>query len=481
LRHDRIEKVQLRLGGDRTLAIAPAAPFGTPAEAGRRAARLRGVLRHCRVAACAFVPVLTILVPRHNGLAGLALALCLATVWLIAIELANRSARLSPLALGSRVTSALGAVAAVPAVILVDDFFPGVSSGELALTTAAVATSAIVFWGVAQGTPKVRSVIVVGAAAGGAELVHDLDAHASLPFRCLGLVSEAANGNGLRHGSSNGNGSAHVLGTVTELTEIVLEHRPDLVVLAGDRNNAMLRLLDAGPAELRVLSLPDFYEHAFGRVPVEHVAPVWFMSMLHLYRRPYPRVVKRVFDICLAGVALFLLLPVLPVIALLVSRSSPGPILYRQTRVGEGGRLFEILKFRTMVQDAEKPGQPIWAEVDDKRATPIGKFLRKTRLDEVPQFWNVLRGDMSVVGPRPERPEFLSLLQDAVPHWTRRHLVKPGITGWAQVRIGYTSDPVSALDKLSYDLYYLKHRGLLLDLAIAAKTAWIVFAWSGAR
>jgi exopolysaccharide biosynthesis polyprenyl glycosylphosphotransferase len=446
-------------------------------------ARLQGVLRPCRVAACAFVPVLTILVPGHKGLAGLALALCIGTVWLIAIELANRSARLSPLALGSRVTSALGAVAAVPAVILVDDFFPGdlVSSGKLALATAAVAASAIAFWGVAQGTPKVRSVIVVGAAAGGAELVHDLEAHASLPFRCLGLVSEASNGDGLRHGSSNGDGSAHALGTVTELTEIVLEHRPDLVVLAGDRNNAMLRLLDAGPSELRVLSVPDFYEHAFGRVPVEHVAPVWFMSMLHLYRRPYPRVVKRVFDICLAGLALFLLLPVLPVIALLILRSSPGPILYRQTRVGEGGRLFEMLKFRTMVQDAEKPGQPIWAKVDDERATPIGKFLRQTRLDELPQFWNVLRGDMSVVGPRPERPEFLSLLQAAVPHWTRRHLVKPGITGWAQVRVGYTSDAVSALDKLSYDLYYLKHRGLLLDLAIAAKTAWIVFARSGAK
>jgi exopolysaccharide biosynthesis polyprenyl glycosylphosphotransferase len=429
------------------------------------------------------VPVLTILVPRHDGLGGIAVALCLATIWLIAIELANQSARLSPLALGSRVTCALGAVAAVPGVILVDDFFPGnrISYGELTFTTAAVAASAVAFWGVAKGTPKARSVIVVGAGAGGAELVHDLDAYASLPFRCLGLVSEASNGNGPHHGSSNGNESTHTLGTITELTEIVLEHRPDLVVLAGDRNNAMLRLLDAGPGDLRVLTLPDFYEHAFGRVPVEHLTPVWFMSMLHLYRRRYPRVVKRVFDVCLAGVALFLLLPVLAIVALLVSRSSPGPILYRQTRVGEGGRLFEILKFRTMVQHAEKPGLPIWAQVDDERTTRIGKFFRQVRLDELPQFWNVLRGDMSVVGPRPERPEFLSLLQDAVPHWTRRHLVKPGITGWAQVRIGYTSDCVSASEKLSYDLYYLKHRGLLLDLAIAAKTVWIVIARSGAK
>jgi exopolysaccharide biosynthesis polyprenyl glycosylphosphotransferase len=428
--------------------------------------------------------MLAILVSRDPSLSTLALALLFAAACLIAIDVANSSAWFSPLVLGSRVTSALGVIAALPAVLLIDNLYPGdaVPSDDLALTMAAVGVSAIAFWGVASGRPKVRRVVVVGAAGGGAELVRELDSRGSLPFHCIGLVSETLTDNGSSDNSSNGSGSVHTLGTVPELTNIVLRHRPHLVVLAGGgRDDAMVRLLDACPANLRVMSVPDFYEHAFGRVPLEHVSPVWFMSMLHLYRRPYPRVVKRLLDVFLAGGALLLCPPILALTALAVRSSGPGPILYRQTRVGEGGRLFEILKFRTMVQDAEQPGRPIWATRDDERVTTIGRFLRKTRLDELPQLWNVLRGDMSVVGPRPERPEFLSVLEDAVPHWTRRHLVKPGITGWAQVRVGYTSDTVTALDKLSHDLYYLKYRSLLLDVAIAAKTAAVIFSGSGSK
>ena len=243
----------------------------------------------------------------------------------------------------------------------------------------------------------------------------------------------------------------------------------------------MARLLDSRSLDFRVLSLADFYEHAFGRVPVERIGAAWFMSVLHLYRRPYPRFVKRAFDIGLASAAVLLALPLIPAIALLVALTSPGPILFRQTRIGEGGRLFKILKFRTMVRDAESDGRALWAELNDARVTPVGRVLRTTRLDELPQLWNVFRGEMSIVGPRPERPEFLSVLENAVPHWTRRHLVKPGITGWAQVRLGYTSDPVAAVDKLAYDLYYLKHRSLVLDLVIAVKTAGTIFSGTGAK
>jgi lipopolysaccharide/colanic/teichoic acid biosynthesis glycosyltransferase len=156
-------------------------------------------------------------------------------------------------------------------------------------------------------------------------------------------------------------------------------------------------------------------------------------------------------------------------------------VLFRQQRVGEGGRLFEIFKFRTMVRDAEEPGRPVWAANGDARVTPVGRILRRSRIDELPQLWNVLRGEMSFVGPRPERPEFLTLLEETVPNWSRRHLVKPGITGWAQVRLGYTADAVTAADKLSYDFYYLKHQGLLLDLAIAAKTVGTIFSGAGAH
>jgi lipopolysaccharide/colanic/teichoic acid biosynthesis glycosyltransferase len=143
--------------------------------------------------------------------------------------------------------------------------------------------------------------------------------------------------------------------------------------------------------------------------------------------------------------------------------------------------MFEMLKFRTMLDGAERPGTALLTEVDDPRITPVGRVLRKTRLDELPQLWNVLKGEMSVVGPRPERPEFLENLQREIPFWTRRHLVRPGITGWAQVRGGYASDAGGMVTKLSHDFYYLKHRSLLLDLAILVKTMKIVLSGSGAR
>src|SRR5207244_8332575 len=157
---------------------------------------------------------------------------------------------------------------------------------------------------------------------------------------------------------------------------------------------------------------------AFGRLPVRHLTPAWFMSVLHFYRRPYTRLAKRTFDTVVAGAALLAAAPLLPLIALLVKRT-PGHVIFRQTRLGEGGRQCTMLKFRTMRADAEANGHALWAEARDPRITGTGRFLRRTRLDELPQLWNVLRGDMSVVGPRPERPEFLELLQEAVPYWTR--------------------------------------------------------------
>src|SRR5262249_17381322 len=160
-----------------------------------------------------------------------------------------------------------------------------------------------------------------------------------------------------------------------------------------------------------------------------------------------------------------LVAPILPILALLV-RHTPGPVIYRQLRMGEGGEIFTMYKFRTMRQDAEAVGEAIWASEEDPRITRIGRVMRKTRLQQLPQPWNVLRGDMSIVGPRPERPEFVEELQQTVPFWARRHLVKPGITGWAQVCRGYTSDAEGTSEKLSFDLWYLRHRSLVIDLAV---------------
>ncbi len=194
----------------------------------------------------------------------------------------------------------------------------------------------------------------------------------------------------------------------------------------------------------------------------------WFMSILHLYQRSYSRRSKRAFDIVVSLLGILLTAPLFPLIALLVHRTK-GPIFYRQTRLGEQGRPFTILKFRTMRTDAETNGA-VWAQEFDPRMTNVGRLLRASRLDELPQLINVLRGEMSIVGPRPERPEFLSMLEQSIPFWSRRHLLRPGITGWAQLRAGYTADSRATEEKLSYDLWYLRHQSLVVDALICART-----------
>src|SRR5581483_554057 len=241
------------------------------------------------------------------------------------------------------------------------------------------------------------------------------------------------------------------------------------------------QLLDAASCGFKLVGLSEFYEHAFGRVPVDTLRPTWFVNVLHLYTRPYTRLAKRAFDVVVALFGVMAVSWLLPILWLVVKKTGgPGPVIFTQTRLGEGGRHFRIYKFRTMRADAEATGA-VWAMKDDPRVTKVGKIMRKTRLDELPQLWNVLKGDMSIVGPRPERPEFLEQLQDVVPFWTRRHLVKPGITGWAQVRRGYTADADGTADKLSYDLWYLRHRSLVIDLAVCVKTFTTILTGAGAR
>jgi exopolysaccharide biosynthesis polyprenyl glycosylphosphotransferase len=259
------------------------------------------------------------------------------------------------------------------------------------------------------------------------------------------------------------------------LTEIVTVQRPDLIVLTDEQTSsaALDRLLDIADGRFRVASLTSFCEYALGCVPLQHITPMWFMSLLHVRQRPYTRWVKRAFDLVGATLGLIAAAPLLPLIAFAVSRT-PGPVIYRQTRVGAGGRRFRILKFRTMVDGAERPGEAVWAQDADPRTTRVGAFLRRTHLDELPQLVNVIRGEMSIVGPRPERPEFIAMLEDRVPFWSRRLLIKPGMTGWAQVHCGYASDEAAANRKLAYDFWYLRHRNLAVDLAICARTLRIV-------
>jgi lipopolysaccharide/colanic/teichoic acid biosynthesis glycosyltransferase len=181
------------------------------------------------------------------------------------------------------------------------------------------------------------------------------------------------------------------------------------------------------------------------------------------------RPVKRLLDVTVAAVGLICTAPIMLVLALFIRRT-PGPVLYHQTRLGEAGRRFTIHKLRSMGITAERPGEAVYAQQDDPRVTGVGRFMRRTHLDELPQLWNVLRGDMSLVGPRPERPEFVAMLEGEVPYWSRRLLVRPGMTGWAQVRCGYATDCASSAEKLSYDFWYMRHSNLAVDLAVCVRT-----------
>jgi exopolysaccharide biosynthesis polyprenyl glycosylphosphotransferase len=189
---------------------------------------------------------------------------------------------------------------------------------------------------------------------------------------------------------------------------------------------------------------------------------------------------KRTIDLILSLVLAVLAFPLMVLTALIVFLEDGGPVLYRQERVGENGRTFTLATFRSMRTDAEKGGKPIWAKDGDNRVTRIGRFIRKTRLDELPQLWNVVRGDMSFVGPRPERPFFVDQLSKEIPFYQQRHAVKPGLTGWAQVRYRYGSSLEDAMEKLRYDLYYIKHLSVFFDLTIVFDTVKVVLFRKGA-
>jgi exopolysaccharide biosynthesis polyprenyl glycosylphosphotransferase len=221
-------------------------------------------------------------------------------------------------------------------------------------------------------------------------------------------------------------------------------------------------------------------ERLTGKLYLDGLRPSSFIYSEGFRVRPSQQIARRFVSTLTAAAGLLLFLPFFPFVVLMVRLSSPGPIFFKQTRVGMGGNNFTVYKFRTMRTDAEASGAK-WAMKDDPRATKVGSFMRKVRLDEVPQLWNVLRGDMGFVGPRPERPEFVPELAEKIPYFELRHMIRPGLTGWAQVRYGYGSTIAQAREKLEYDLYYIKHMTLGLDLLIMFETIKTIIRRRGAQ
>lgn len=221
-------------------------------------------------------------------------------------------------------------------------------------------------------------------------------------------------------------------------------------------------------------------ERLSGKIQLDGLRPSTFLYSEGFRNRPYQQFLRRVASTGAAAIGLLLCLPIIPVLMLMVRISSKGPIFFRQTRVGVNGAPFNVIKFRSMFTDAESQGAR-WATKDDPRVTKIGMFMRKTRLDEIPQLWNILRGDMDFVGPRPERPEFIPMLSENLPFYYLRHLIRPGLTGWAQIRYGYGATLAESREKLEYDLYYLKHMSLGLDLFVMFETIKTIIRRRGAQ
>jgi sugar transferase (PEP-CTERM system associated) len=269
------------------------------------------------------------------------------------------------------------------------------------------------------------------------------------------------------------------------LLETAQERRVDEIVVALTERRAgsmpLRELLDCKLQGIKVYDINSHFEKRLGQIRIDYVNAGWLIFGDGFNQGFARTAIKRLFDLASASVLLLLSAPVMLLAALLIKLDSRGPVLYRQDRVGLNGRPFPVVKFRSMRADAEKDGKPRWATAGDDRVTRIGRILRVTRIDELPQLFSVLKGDMSLVGPRPERPFFVDQLTQQIPFFAVRHSVKPGVTGWAQVRYQYGSTVEDAQEKLQYDLYYVKNHTLLLDLQVLVETVHVVLTGKGAR
>jgi sugar transferase (PEP-CTERM system associated) len=269
------------------------------------------------------------------------------------------------------------------------------------------------------------------------------------------------------------------------LPDLARQHGVDEIVVALTERRAgsmpLRQLLDCKVSGTNVYDLNTHFEKTLGQIRVDYLNASWLIFGDGFNQGAWRTGVKRVFDIFCATLLCILSAPIMALAALIIKMESPGPVLYRQERVGQNGRTFSIAKFRSMRTDAEKDGKPVWAAANDNRVTRVGQIIRRLRIDELPQLFNVMRGDMSLVGPRPERPFFVEQLTQEIPFYALRHSVKPGVTGWAQVRYPYGATVEDSQEKLQFDLYYVKNHTLFLDLVVLLETVGVVLTGKGAR
>lgn len=406
-------------------------------------------------------------------------------LWLMVAFLLNaynlrRAARLGP----GVATGALAGVLTGSLYLLIPYVTPPLPASRSMLVTLPILILALIsvwraIYPLVLVHPQLRRrALVFGAGWSGRVIATTILENAASEYEIIGFLDD----NARKHQTSVC--GLPVLGDKNDLSRLVVERGASDIILAITQPDLMhpelfQTIMDCHERGITVTHMPVLYEQLMGRVAVEHAGRNLFVvlpiggapSRLH-------QASKRVFDLVIAFLGIAMLTVLVPLVALALRFDSPGPVIFRQPRVGRGGRTFELLKFRTMGLDAESDG-PRWAEERDQRVTRVGRYLRRLHLDEVPQALNILRGDLSFIGPRPERPEFVARLEREIPFYRARLAVRPGITGWAQVNYPYAASVEDALTKLQYDLYYVKHQSPWLDLNILLQTIGLVAAFRG--
>jgi len=340
----------------------------------------------------------------------------------------------------------------------------------------------IVFWRVIYNhilrTKQIdQRIMIVGSGQLAKSIAIEIIDKADTGFNVIGFITD----NPERVGEKLVNPS--VIGDQSQILEIAMKEKVNRIIVALEERRGKFpedQLLSCKMRGIPVEDGIEFYEHLTGRLQVESLRPSALIFSDGFKKSKLTMWMKRVVGFGLSFIGLALLSPLILIISILIKIDSRGPIFYRQERVGENGKLFKLLKFRSMLENAEANG-PVWAETNDKRITRVGRWIRKWRLDEIPQMFNVLKGDMSFVGPRPERPYFVETLRREIRYYDRRFSVKPGITGWAQIKYQYGASKIDALEKLKYDLYYIKNLSPLFDLLIIFETIKVVLFGKGAR
>jgi sugar transferase, PEP-CTERM system associated/exopolysaccharide biosynthesis polyprenyl glycosylphosphotransferase len=330
------------------------------------------------------------------------------------------------------------------------------------------------------GHPEIgEKILLVGTGKTAIETAEAVLERRDAGYRIIGFVTE----NGIKPQTKIA--GLNVLGTTDELESIIKRENVDRIVIAvrERRGNfpieTLLRMSLAG--DVSIEECTSFFERVTGQVHVDMLRPSWLIFAGRRRETRLKSALREIVHRSLALVGLILSFPIALLTAILIKLESKGPIFYRQERVGKNGRIFEVIKFRSMRVDAEKDGVPVWASANDDRMTRVGRIIRKIRVDEIPQFWNILKGEMSFVGPRPERPHFVEQLAREIPFYEHRHLTTPGLTGWAQIKYPYGASVEDARQKLQYDLYYIKNQSLALDLVIVFETIKTVLFSRGGR